>query len=289
MRRQQLKQRLDVEEEERSEDFRPADDQDLISQLHLSGEGRKCVSRCGFSSMDQCEDREEGAPHCRTTQRSRPGPEPSCVSFRRDWSKDHLLVNVNKQSLKTVIHWHRADDPEPDLSCLSFNQQSTSAMKRVEQQNSEGPSAQSAQQHQTQLDSVFMLLEDKILTFVKTELRKIQKVLSSNHSRCLFSQMAHEDGLDVEADEKRCNREAFLHITLHFLRKMKQEELADRLQSKSPEPHPRHGRASDRFPEFRLQRGRIHGRPPELHLLGGQDHSRPPELSAPLQMCLGPS
>ncbi|CAI5677892.1 unnamed protein product [Oreochromis niloticus] len=89
---------------------------------------------------------------------------------------------------------------------------------RVDQQSSEVPSGQSAQQHQTQLDSIFMLLEDNIITFVKNELKKIQKVLSPDYPECLESQ-------------RSSSREAFVKITVDFLRRMKQEELADRLQS----------------------------------------------------------
>uniref|UniRef100_A0A668SY19 NACHT, LRR and PYD domains-containing protein 12-like n=2 Tax=Oreochromis aureus TaxID=47969 RepID=A0A668SY19_OREAU len=98
---------------------------------------------------------------------------------------------------------------------------------RVDQESSEGPSGQSAQQHQTHLDSIFMLLEDNIITFVKNELKKIQKILSPDYPECLESQR--------EDDEQRRNsREAFVKITVDFLRRMKQEELADRLQSKLP-------------------------------------------------------
>ncbi|KAJ4948288.1 hypothetical protein JOQ06_019824, partial [Pogonophryne albipinna] len=102
-----------------------------------------------------------------------------------------------------------------------------------DQQSSEVPRGQSAQQHQTQLDCIFMLLEENIITFVKNELKKIQKALSSDDPDCLESQSEDEEGLDGEDEEqRRSSREAFLNITLHFLRSMKQEELADRLQSR---------------------------------------------------------
>ncbi|CAI5669631.1 unnamed protein product [Oreochromis niloticus] len=69
------------------------------------------------------------------------------------------------------------------------------------------------------------LLEDNIITFVKNELKKIHKVLSPDYPECLESQK--------EDDEQRSSsREAFVKITVDFLRRMKQEELADRLQSK---------------------------------------------------------
>uniref|UniRef100_A0A8C9X706 NACHT domain-containing protein n=1 Tax=Sander lucioperca TaxID=283035 RepID=A0A8C9X706_SANLU len=73
-----------------------------------------------------------------------------------------------------------------------------------------------------------MLLEENIGTFVKIELKKIQKVLSPDYPESLESQREDED----ENEEQR-SREAFLKITLHFLRRMKQDELADRLQSRS--------------------------------------------------------
>uniref|UniRef100_A0AAZ1X3M0 FISNA domain-containing protein n=1 Tax=Oreochromis aureus TaxID=47969 RepID=A0AAZ1X3M0_OREAU len=116
----------------------------------------------------------------------------SCPSVRSDGSKDH----------------------NPDFS-------GEPGPTRVDQQSSEVPSGQSAQQHQTQLDSIFMLLEDNIITFVKNELKKIQKVLSADYPECLESQ-------------RSSSREAFVKITVDFLRRLKQEELADRLQSKLP-------------------------------------------------------
>uniref|UniRef100_A0A668RB53 NACHT domain-containing protein n=1 Tax=Oreochromis aureus TaxID=47969 RepID=A0A668RB53_OREAU len=67
------------------------------------------------------------------------------------------------------------------------------------------------------INILFQLLEDNIITFVKNELKKIQKVLSPDYPECLESQ-------------RSSSREAFVKITVDFLRRMKQEELADRLQ-----------------------------------------------------------
>ncbi|CAI5670247.1 unnamed protein product [Oreochromis niloticus] len=100
-------------------------------------------------------------------------------------------------------------------------------MNRVDQQSSEVPYGQSAQQHQTHLDSIFKLLEDNIITFVKDELKKIQKVLSPDYPE--DSQREGAELLQTEYDEQRSSREAFVKITVYFLRRMKQEELADRL------------------------------------------------------------
>ncbi|XP_035857510.1 NLR family CARD domain-containing protein 3-like [Sander lucioperca] len=164
-------------------------------------------------------------------------PEPSCVSFKSDLSYDYYIKFKGQQpSAEKRIH-QRPDSAEPEPSCVSFKSdrskelsiyfkgQQPSAEKRVDQESSEVPSGQSAKQHQTHLDSIFMLLEKNIISFVKNELKNIQKALSSDYPECSENQREGED------EEQRSRREAFLKITLHFLRRMKQDELADRLQS----------------------------------------------------------
>ncbi|XP_077952833.1 protein NLRC3-like [Gasterosteus aculeatus] len=128
------------------------------------------------------------------------GPEPRCVSMKSDRSKDAVL---------NFKDGRRSYDPEED------------------QESSEVPTGPSAQQHQTHLDSIFMLLEENILTFVKNELKKIQKVVSSNYPECF-----EKEDEEVVDEEQRRSREAFVKISVHFLRRMKQEELAERLQSR---------------------------------------------------------
>ncbi|XP_035857504.1 NACHT, LRR and PYD domains-containing protein 12-like [Sander lucioperca] len=168
-------------------------------------------------------------------------PEPSCVSFKSDQSNYRFIEFKGQQpSAEKRIH-QRPDSAEPEPSCVSFKSdwshqglidfkgQQPSAEKREDQESSEVPSGQSAKQHQTHLDSIFMLLEENIGTFVKNELKKIQKVLSPDYPECSESQREGED----EDEEQKSSREAFLKITLHLLRRMKQDELADRLQRRS--------------------------------------------------------
>ncbi|XP_070850128.1 NLR family CARD domain-containing protein 3-like [Chaetodon trifascialis] len=179
-----------------------------------------------------------------------PGPEPSCVSFRSDRSKD-LPISFKQQHVSDRQSYARGPesqpDPEPRVklgpSCVSlasdgsmgrfidFQGHQLSAAKRVHQESSEVPSGQSAQQHQTHLDSIFLLLEENIVSFVRNELKKIKTVLRADYPECLESQ--GEDEYE-DAEQRRSSREAFLKITLHFLRRMKEEELAERLQSRSP-------------------------------------------------------
>ncbi|XP_026208078.1 NLR family CARD domain-containing protein 3-like [Anabas testudineus] len=171
--------------------------------------------------MDQCEDREQGVhpskilpydDHESQTKAQRPAspgpqPEPSCVSFKSDKSKDYFVRFKQEHSSETEVN----------------------------QESSEVPSGQSIQPHPPHLDSIFLLLEENIVTFVKNELKKIKKVLSPDYPQCLESQREDEEVLDGEDEEqRRSSREAFLKITLNFLRRMKQEELADCLQSRTP-------------------------------------------------------
>ncbi|XP_078786935.1 uncharacterized protein LOC144983694 [Oryzias latipes] len=161
--------------------------------------------------MDQWEEPQEGAPPSKSrdgnhdnqskAQRNRRpgngsgyGPGSSRVSFRSDASKP----------------------PNPDFKDIH------SGLEQLDQQSSETPSGPSVQQHQTQLDSIFLLLEDNIVTFVKKELKKIQKLLSHREE---------EEELEAEDEEQRSSRESVMKITVNFLRRMKQEELADGLQS----------------------------------------------------------
>lgn len=74
---------------------------------------------------------------------------------------------------------------------------------------------------------LFQLLEDNIVKFVKAELKNIQTVLSS---QCLL-QSEDEEMVDGEEERSRSSNEAFLKITVDFLRRMNLQDLSERLQS----------------------------------------------------------
>lgn len=83
---------------------------------------------------------------------------------------------------------------------------------------------------------LFQCLEEKIVTIVKNELNKFQRVLSLDYPECLEGQFEDEEVIDdEEKEQRRSSEEAFLKFTLQFMRKMKHGELADSLQnSKRP-------------------------------------------------------
>ncbi|XP_071323404.1 NLR family CARD domain-containing protein 3-like isoform X2 [Trachinotus anak] len=247
--------------------------------------------------MDQCEDREEGAPPSKTTlcgdhesqtraqrriRQQRPGsPVSSCVSLQSDRSKgrpvdfkhgqksddpgmhlqrpgspvsSRVSLQSNRSKGRPVDFKHRqkSDDQgrirqqrpgSPVSSCVSLQSDRSKGRpvdfkhgqksdRRVQQQSSDVLSGQSAQRHQPDLESIFMLLEMNIVSFVKKELDKFKMVLSYPESSKIQSEGKDLVGGEDE-EQRRSIREAFVKITMNFLRRMKQEELADCLQSRT--------------------------------------------------------
>ncbi|XP_041658680.1 NACHT, LRR and PYD domains-containing protein 12-like [Cheilinus undulatus] len=132
-------------------------------------------------------------------EQSPDSPEPSCVSMKSDRSADRW------------INFKQSADGRGQLETSEFfNDQS--------------------KQHQTELDSIFMLLEENIITFVKKELKRFQKALSQENPE---RHSEDEEVLVGEDEEQRSSREAFVKITENFLRRMKQW-LADCLRNRTP-------------------------------------------------------
>ncbi|XP_078140875.1 uncharacterized protein LOC144539494 [Centroberyx gerrardi] len=179
----------------------------------------------------------------RSHQERPDSPEPRCKSMKSDRS-DVVLIDFKDEphSSEKTIQQERPDSPVP--SCVSmksgrsirqpilFKDGHHSIDQIVHQESSEVPSGQSAHENQTDLDSIFTLLEENIITFVKNELKRFQRVLSPDYPECLERQREDEEMMDSEEEEqRRSNREALLKISLHFLRRMTQEELADSLEN----------------------------------------------------------
>ncbi|XP_071256156.1 NLR family CARD domain-containing protein 3-like isoform X2 [Salvelinus alpinus] len=138
-------------------------------------------------------------------------PVPSCVSMKSDKSMGHPI-------------YFR----EGDFSTEQRNQQ--------ERSESEILSGQSSQSHQTDLASIFNLLEENIMTFVKNELKMFKRILSPELPEGFESQKQDKEVVNAEDEKQESSaREGALKITLHVLRKMNQKELADTLEKYSDE------------------------------------------------------
>ncbi|XP_067337307.1 NLR family CARD domain-containing protein 3-like isoform X2 [Channa argus] len=203
---------------------------------HSPGPEPNCVSLSSDWSMRKSIGFNDSQSH-QSGRSDSPGPEPSCVSLSSDWSMRKPIGFNDSQ---------RIQQQEPGYwapSCVSMTSQhfKTFYMKiqrkhfaKFYRQNSEVVGGQSVQRHQTDLDSIFTLVEENIICLVKKELKMFQKVLSSGYPECLENQREDEEMMDKEVEEQsRRSREALLKITLNVLRRMKQEDLADCLQSRT--------------------------------------------------------
>ncbi|XP_031676818.1 NLR family CARD domain-containing protein 3-like [Oncorhynchus kisutch] len=167
------------------------------------------VNTSGFHSRRQT-SRNWISSTTRPNKQERPAsPVPSCVSMKSDWS---MIQPINFR--------------EGDFSTEQRNQQ--------ERSESEILSGQSSQSHQTNLASIFSTLEEKIMTFVKNELKMFKRILSPELPGGFESQKQDKEVVDADDEKQESSaREGALKITLHILRKMNQKELADTLEKYS--------------------------------------------------------
>ncbi|XP_064872060.1 NLR family CARD domain-containing protein 3-like isoform X2 [Oncorhynchus nerka] len=226
------------------------------SKMSLSGEREEGGPA---SKMSLPEEREEGGPASkmslsgehdikpkRPIKQERPAsPVPSCVSMKSDRSMEPPL-NFREGDFSTEqspIKQERPASPVP--SCVSMKSDwsmdpppelregdfSTEQRNQQERSESEILSGQSSQSHQTDLASIFSMLEDKIMTFVKNELKMFKRILSPEFPEGFESQKQDKEVVDAEDEKQESSaREGALKITLHILRKMNQKELADTLE-----------------------------------------------------------
>ncbi|XP_064814318.1 NLR family CARD domain-containing protein 3-like [Oncorhynchus masou masou] len=231
------------------------------SKMSLSGEREE---EGAASKMSLSGEREEGGPASkmhlsgghdtkakRPIQQERPAsPVPSCVSMKSDQSMNQPLTfrEGDFSTEQRPIQQERPASPVP--SCVSmksdqsmgqplyFREGDFSTEQRNQQERSESEilSGQSSQSHQTDLASIFSMLEEKIMTFVKNELKIFKRILSPELPEGFERQKQDKEVEDAEDEKQESSaREGALKITLHILRKMNQKELADTLEKYSDE------------------------------------------------------
>ncbi|XP_078138045.1 uncharacterized protein LOC139918857 [Centroberyx gerrardi] len=198
-----------------------------------------CVSMKSDRSIEEPIEFKHGRHSTEQRQDFKTDEFPSCVSMKSDRSiEEPIEFKHGHHSTEQRLQQPSCVSMKSDRSIeepIEFKHGHHSTEQRQDFKESDLPSGQSDQEHQTDLDPIFKLLEENIVTFVKNELKKFQRVLSPPYPQCLERQSEDEEVVDgEEEDRRRSSREAFLQITLHFLRRMKQEELADSLQSKTP-------------------------------------------------------
>ncbi|XP_073699609.1 NACHT, LRR and PYD domains-containing protein 12-like [Garra rufa] len=132
----------------------------------------------------------------------------------------------HKQSVRSGSHVSSSVSVKSDWSkgaVPNFSEETASQTKRLQNETLD-PDFQTNRNHKDFTDGflwIFQDLERKIITFLKKELDKFQKILQKEDLQYFVK----------DFNENRCSiKEAALDLTLYFLREMKQDEAADTLE-----------------------------------------------------------
>ncbi|KAK0154765.1 NLR family CARD domain-containing protein 3 [Merluccius polli] len=235
-------------------------------QERADSPGPSCVSMESDRSMDIPDEDGNQSIEKGVQQERADSPGPSCVSMKSDRSmKLPVKFKDGKQSTQERVQQERADSPGP--SCVSmksdrsmklpvkFKDGKQSTQERQHQERSKVTSAQSVQQHQTEVsgresrtDAADVLSEFRVKfslmfvllqraeenAFLDKEMRKLWRVHFPDYPQCSETQREEdEEVVDGEEEEQRRRAiEGVADITVLCLKQLKQEELADSLQSK---------------------------------------------------------
>ncbi|XP_059904420.1 NACHT, LRR and PYD domains-containing protein 3-like isoform X6 [Gadus macrocephalus] len=212
-----------------------------VQQERADSPGPSCVSMKSDWSMDHPVRFKEGNQSIkkrRVQQERADSPGPSCVSLKSDWSMDHpVRFKEGNQSIKKRrVQQERADSPGP--SCVSMKSDHSMdkppelkdgrpSREERHQERSKVTSAQSLQQHQTEL---IKRAEENAHAFLDKELKKLWKVYFPDYPQCSESQREEEEEVDSKKEEQRWRAiQGVVDITKLCLMEMNQEELADTL------------------------------------------------------------
>nr|XP_029507114.1 NLR family CARD domain-containing protein 3-like isoform X1 [Oncorhynchus nerka]XP_029507115.1 NLR family CARD domain-containing protein 3-like isoform X1 [Oncorhynchus nerka]XP_029507116.1 NLR family CARD domain-containing protein 3-like isoform X1 [Oncorhynchus nerka]XP_029507117.1 NLR family CARD domain-containing protein 3-like isoform X1 [Oncorhynchus nerka] len=133
-------------------------------------------------------------------------PVPSCLSMKSDWSMDVPVFFGPERPVSPVLSMksdQSVDAPvitEPKVQCEKLP-------------------VEAAQNQRTDLNSIFRVLEDRVVVLVKRELKRFKRILNGVQRE------------DEDEKQESSARDGALKITLHILRKMNQKELADTLEN----------------------------------------------------------
>ncbi|XP_033842117.1 NACHT, LRR and PYD domains-containing protein 3-like [Periophthalmus magnuspinnatus] len=150
--------------------------------------------------------------------KSKAGPGPSGVSLSSNRSKD-LGIDFKKGQTGPSAQLRDTDCSKPLLRSQSLNyEKQRTTHGQVKQENQTGPREDTKNPgSQTKMDLVFQILEEQVQKFVQQQLQRLHRLLASDYPEC------------SESEEEEPSREAVLTIALDFLKKINQEQLAQRL------------------------------------------------------------
>ncbi|XP_059905138.1 NACHT, LRR and PYD domains-containing protein 5-like isoform X2 [Gadus macrocephalus] len=212
-----------------------------VQQQRADSPGPSCVSLKSDRSMDHPATFKDGNQSIekRVQQQRAESPGPSCVSMKSDHYMDHpaTFKDRGQQPAKKRKIQERADSPGP--SCVSmksdrsmdhpatFKDGRPSREERQYKERSKVISAQSLQQHQTEL---IKRAEENAHAFLDKELKKLWGILFPDYPQCTESEIEEEVELDLKKEEQRRGAiEGVVGIAKLCLMEMNQEELAETL------------------------------------------------------------
>ncbi|XP_056451327.1 NACHT, LRR and PYD domains-containing protein 12-like isoform X2 [Gadus chalcogrammus] len=215
-------------------------------QERADSPGPSCVSLKSGHSMDppaKFKDGNQSIEKRQVQQERADSPGPSCVSMKSGQSMDPpaKFKDGNQSIEKRRVQQEGGDSPGP--SCVSmksdhsmdppakFKDGNQFIGKRQHQEKSKVTSAQSVQQHQTEL---IKRAEENAHAFLDKELKKLWRVLYPDYPQCSESQREEEQEEEEEVDGKKEEQrrraiEGVVDITTLCLMEMNQGELADTL------------------------------------------------------------
>ncbi|KAK0155880.1 NLR family CARD domain-containing protein 3 [Merluccius polli] len=216
-----------------------------VQQERADSPGPSCVSMKSDQSMAapfNFKDGNQSIKKRRVQQERADSPGPSCVSMKSDQSMaaPFNFKDGHQSVEKRRVQQERADSPGP--SCVSmksdrsmgqpenFKDGNQSVEKRRHQERSKVTSAQSVQRYPTEL---IQRAEEDAHAFLDKELKKLWRGHFPDYPQCSETQREEEEEVvDGEEEEQRRRAiEGVRDITVLCLKQLKQEELADSLQS----------------------------------------------------------
>ncbi|XP_073675922.1 NLR family CARD domain-containing protein 3-like [Garra rufa] len=149
------------------------------------------------------------------------------MSEKRGKDTQSEMSLSRKRSLRSGSHLSSSVSVKSDRSKHEgpdFSEETAPQAKRLQNETSD-PDFQTNRNHKDFTNSflqIFQDLESKIITFLKKELDKFQKILQKEDLQYFVK----------DFNENRCSiKEAALDLTLYFLREMKQDDAADTLEN----------------------------------------------------------
>ncbi|KAK0136209.1 hypothetical protein N1851_027891 [Merluccius polli] len=212
-----------------------------VQQERADSPGPSCVSMKSDWSMDHpanFKDGNQSVEKRRVQQERADSPGPSCVSMKSDWSMDQPFnFKDGNQSVEERRHQERSKVPSAQCVQQYPTELIQASLCRPAGRESRTDASDVLSEFRVKFSLMFVLLqraEEDAHAFLDKELKKLWRGHFPDYPQCSESQREEEEEV-VDGEEEEQRRRAIdgvVDITVLCLKQLKQEELADSLQSK---------------------------------------------------------